>query len=673
MAVWVGKVSELHLGIDTGGTFTDAVLYDPEAKRVVAKAKSLTTRHDLSIGISGAIGGVSEATAFDPARIGFVSLSTTLATNALVEGQGTPAALVMIGFSPADLARGGLGRAVGASPVIFAQGGHDGHGRASDLDLAPLAAFLSTDAARAAHGFAVAAVFAVRNPAHELAACDMIRAATGKPVTMSHELSARLNGPKRALTTLFNARLIPMISALIDAVERSLAARGIAAPLMVVRGDGSLVTAAFARFRPVETILSGPAASVLGARALTGLDRALVSDIGGTTTDVAVLQDGLPRIDPDGALVGGHRTMVEAVAMRTFGLGGDSEVHADERALHAALALGPRRLVPVSLLAAEHGPVVIATLERQCAAAVPPRHAGRFARAVGNGLSAAALGAASESLLQDLADGPKPVETLARSAVTLAALERLSAAGFVQISGFTPTDAAHVIGVQSQWNREAARLAAALFAARRDGRGRAIFKDGDALSAAVLALVTRRSAEAILETAFAEDGLDGPAMVATPLVQRAIDGIDGVASLSVTPDRPVIGLGASAGLHYARLPERLGSEVECPADADVANALGAVVGPVRVSASIAVTSPAPDQFRVAGDAPSVHHSLEPALAAARAGAIAAATRRAALAGAAEPHVELDEKLVIVPVDGSDMFIEATITATATGRPRSARA
>ena len=326
-----------------------------------------TTRHDLAIGISGAIGGLFEHDPVDPKRIGFVSLSTTLATNALVEGQGTPAALVMIGFTEADLQRGGLGTALGQSPVVFCNGGHDGHGRAKPLDLAPLETFLESSAGKAAHGFAVASVFAVRNPAHEIAARDMVIAKTGKPVTLSHELSARLNGPKRALTTLLNARLIPMISGLIAAVERTLQTRHIDAPLMVVRGDGSLVTAAFARERPVETILSGPAASVLGARAMTGLKRALVSDIGGTTTDVAVLEDGLPRIDPDGAMVGGHRTMVEAVAMRTFGLGGDSEVSFDERSLNAKLILGPRRLIPVSLLAHEHGAAIFNVLERQLA------------------------------------------------------------------------------------------------------------------------------------------------------------------------------------------------------------------------------------------------------------------------------------------------------------------
>jgi N-methylhydantoinase A/oxoprolinase/acetone carboxylase beta subunit len=112
----------------------------------------------------------------------------------------------------------------------------------------------------------------------------------------------------------------------VAAAERFLLARGVAAPLMVVRGDGALVSATFAKARPIETILSGPAASLVAAHYMTGRADAVVADVGGTTTHVAVLGGGRPRLCPEGALVGGFRTMVEAVAVHTFGLGGDSEV-----------------------------------------------------------------------------------------------------------------------------------------------------------------------------------------------------------------------------------------------------------------------------------------------------------------------------------------------------------
>src|SRR5690606_37071265 len=150
-------------------------------------------------------------------------------------------------------------------PVLFVPGGHDVHGNAAPLILDDLEAALP-ELAPSVSAFAVCAYFAVRNPAHEVAVAGLIHERTGLPVTASHELSAKLGGPRRALTTLLNARLIAMIDRLVAATEGFLTARGIAAPLMVVRGDGALVSAAFARLRPIETILSGPAASIVGAR-----------------------------------------------------------------------------------------------------------------------------------------------------------------------------------------------------------------------------------------------------------------------------------------------------------------------------------------------------------------------------------------------------------------------
>ena len=334
------------LGVDTGGTYTDAVILDEAADAVIGKAKSLTTRADLATGIGLAVDAALAAAGVQPAQIAMVSLSTTLATNALVEGQGGRVALIFIGFDADDLDRGGLIEALKGDPVVRLAGGHNhAGGEAAALDMAALEQAV-TDLSADVMGFAVASRFATRNPAHEVAVRDLIRRVSGRPVTCSHELSAKLNGPKRALTAVLNARLIGMIDRLVAACERHLQAVGITAPLMVVRGDGALISAAMVRERPIETILSGPAASIVGARWLTGAVNALVSDIGGTTTDVALLRNGLPEIDPEGARVGGLRTMVEAVAMRTSGLGGDSEVHVLATGLTGGLRLGPRRLIP---------------------------------------------------------------------------------------------------------------------------------------------------------------------------------------------------------------------------------------------------------------------------------------------------------------------------------------
>lgn len=536
-------VSPIFLGIDTGGTYTDAVLWSDADGRILAKAKSLTTRHDLAAGISGAVDAVLKASQVAPSAIKLVSMSTTLATNALVEGQGGRAALVMIGFSDAEMSRDGLRAALGNDPVVFCPGGHDVHGNAAPLDLSPLAAALP-ELSKSVSGFAVCGHFATRNPAHELEAAALIRETTHLPVTCSHELTSKLGGPRRALTTLLNARLISMIDRLVAATSGFLNQRGIEAPLMVVRGDGALVSAAFAQGRPIETILSGPAASLVGARHLTGLQDAMVSDIGGTTTDVAVLDQGRPRLDPEGATVGGFRTMVEAVAMRTFGLGGDSEITLEEGALSPRLFLGPRRLVPLSLAGHLHGDAVLRELERQLLASNPGRLDGRFALKTGvPDRLAAGLNPAEAKLFDALTNVPQPVDRLVVSNAQVATLTRLVARGLAHVCGFTPSDAAHVLGRQSNWNAQAARLGAELFARRKDGRGMAIATSIEALCERVLSKVARSSAEVIFETAFAEDGFDGASNVAHDLVQRAIDATRaeaqrGIARLAIVSTAP---------------------------------------------------------------------------------------------------------------------------------------
>jgi N-methylhydantoinase A/oxoprolinase/acetone carboxylase beta subunit len=661
--------SPLFLGIDTGGTYTDAVLWS-EASGVVAKAKALTTRHDLAVGISGAVDAVLEKAAVAPSAIKLVSMSTTLATNALVEGQGGRVALVMIGFAEADLARDGLKAALGHDPVVFCPGGHDVHGNAAALDLSHLEAELPK-LGQTVSGFAVCAYFAVRNPAHEIAARELIRGRTGLPVTASHELSAKLGGPRRALTTLLNARLIAMIDRLIAATEGFLAARGIAAPLMVVRGDGALVSAAFARQRPIETILSGPAASLVGARHMTGLDDAVISDIGGTTTDVAVLDRGRPRLDPQGATVGGFRTMVEAVAMHTFGLGGDSEVALEEGGLDARLKLGPRRLVPLSLAAVAHEAIVIAELERQLRAPNPGRMDGRFAFCTGvPERLAAGLTTAEARLYATISAEPQPLDRLLTSTAQNATLQRLVSRGLVHVSGFTPSDAAHVLGKQDNWNAAAARLGAELFARKRDGRGQPLAASAEEIAGRVLTALTRVSAEVILETAFAEDGLDGAATVAHALVQRAVDAHPGIARLTVALDRPVIGLGASAPLHYAGLPELVGNRSIVPEHTDVANALGAVVGQVRVTAEATVSQPKEGLFRLtSGETVRDFTDEDAALAEAEAGVRAAVAGRAEAAGADTADIDVERDVRTATVEGQRSFIEARIVATAAGRPR----
>lgn len=658
----------LALGIDTGGTFTDAVLIRDEAQ-VVAKAKSLTTRHDLALGIGRAIDAVLQG--HEAGEIGLVSLSTTLATNALVEGQGGRVALISIGFDEADLKRAGLTEALRGDPVIAIAGGHghSGHETAPlDLDALQRGLAAMRDQVGA---FAVAGHFAVRNPAHELAVAEAVRAATGRPVTCSHQLSARLNGPKRAMTAVLNARLIAMIGHLVAAAEKLLLERRIAAPLMVVRGDGALVSAAFARERPIETILSGPAASLVGAGWLTQVADAVVSDIGGTTTDVAVLRQGRPRIDPDGASVGGHRTMVEAVAMRTTGLGGDSEVQVIAQGMSSALVLGPRRRVPVALMAQDWPELVHETLDAQLASERSGEMDGQFVLPVlREGRNLSGLTEREGALIAVLGERVMPRGELIRSRVDIGALDRLVGRGLVQIAGFTPSDAAHVLGLHQGWDRAAADKAARLFARQRGNSGEVIAPDAGAMARMVVAQLTRQTAEILLETALAEDGYEHPEKLARHVLSAAgMARHERTARLLTGLALPLVGLGASAGTYYGAVAERLSTQAILHEHADVANAIGAVVGQVRVTVRLVVTVPSEGRFRVhSPEFPADFTDAETALAAAQAAAGRMAEAQARAAGAGELRLEFSRDMRKATVEGRETLIEAEIAATASGRP-----
>ncbi len=664
------------LGIDTGGTYTDAVLLDTGADGsgadVVAKAKALTTRHDLAIGIADAVNAVLAPSQHSPENIALVSLSTTLATNALVEGHTSRVALIAIGFSPRDLRQAGLDDALGSDPAIILPGGHQTHGaEAMPLDTSSLEEQLD-ELVESVSGFAVAGYFAVRNPAHELAVRDLLLARTSKPVTCSHELSAKLNGPKRALTTVLNARLVPTISNLIAATEKTLQTRKIAAPVMVVRGDGALVSASFATRRPIETILSGPAASLVGAHFLTGHDNAFVNDIGGTTSDIALLENGQPKLNPDGALVGGYRTMVEAVAMHTFGLGGDSEVGLGGSALNPEITLGPRRLVPISLLATGHHSLVHTALDAQLKSVLNGRQDGRFVYRSGSGLDSD-LSSGQRKLYEKITPEPQAIEGLLQGTAQGAALQRLVNRGLVLIAGLTPSDAMHALGQHNEWDEQAAIKALKLFARRRSGSGEAFADDPLELARHIVARVERRSAEVVLETAFQLDGRDAAASLGHELVKDTLDarekGIDQnrLVEFELTLSQPLIGLGASAHQYHPKAAALLATEAVIPEHADVANAIGAVVGQIMVRSDVTISQPAEGRFQVAGiSAPFSEESK--ALDAAHEHARHKVAELARQAGAEIFEIDISQDIKRANVESRDMLIEAKISARATGRP-----
>lgn len=660
------------LGVDTGGTYTDAVLLQDE-DRVLASAKALTTRHDLAVGVGAAVRAVLAEAGIAPGDIGMASLSTTLATNALVEGQGGRVALIMVGFRARDLEAHGLAEALKGDPHVLLAGGHNhAGGEAHPLDEDALRAFLEAQRKQVS-GFAVASQFATRNPAHELRVMALVAELTGRPVSASHQLSAKLNGPKRALTALLNARLIGMIDRLIGRAVDVLGEIGVDAPMMVVRGDGALISAGQARKRPIETILSGPAASIVGARWMTGAQHALVSDIGGTTTDVALLRAGRPAIDPAGARVGPYRTMVEAVAMRTTGLGGDSEVHFISEGLQGGLTLGPRRLLPVSLLAREAPGVVQGALDAQLRSPTVGEHDGRFVRGV-PGQTLEGIAGREATLLERIGEGVHPLGDILRARVEHGALKRLVERGLVQVAGVTPSDASHVLARADAWDGDAAEKALQLFARRRTGAGNPLAEDAETLAQLITDQLTHQTSIALLEAAFAEEeadfGMPADLLARHVLMQRGLGGHRGLVRLETGLQVDVIGLGASAPTYYPAVGKKLGTQMILPEHAGVANAIGAVVGRVTMRETGTVTAPSEGRFRVhLPDGPQDYTEAETAMTALEEVLRKRALDQALAAGAEDIDARATRDVQTAGIEGREVFVEAVITVEAAGRPR----
>ena len=662
----------LVIGLDTGGTYTDAALLDTATGTVRATGKSLTTRDDLSIGVGGAIRRVLEDFDGSAADIGLVSLSTTLATNAVVEGVGGRVGLLMIGFDETSLQRADLARALGQDPVFFINGGHAADGAPqAQLDEAAI-----REAVNATEGevsaYAVAGHFATRNPAHESRTRDLLRDLTGAPVTCSHELSSSLGGPRRALTAVLNARLINLLDRLVAATEGIMADEGLSCQLMVVKGDGSLLESGYARSRPVETVLSGPAASLAGAAFLAGTRTAMVADIGGTTTDIALLQNGAPRLKPDGALVGGWQTMVEAADIRTCGLGGDSEVTPVGRGTTGGLALGPRRAVPLSLLATQW-PEVKDKLAEQLAVAVPMSTDARFVMPLmPNGVPAWLTRSEARLAAKAIEMGPSSVAEIAGTQLALGAVDRLIGRGLLTLATFTPTDALHVTGDFTSFDAEAAMLGAKLIARQKTGIGQPIAETPEELARRTLSELHRRTGLALMDAALAHDGAGEMQATNNPLLANlyrdGTTGKDSLVKLSLELGTGLVALGASAATHYPHVARRMGVELTVPDHAEVAGAVGAAAGSVRQRVMISVTQPSEGRYRVhLPGGPRDLGVMDEALASAREVAGQLAEERARKAGATSVSIEISEDIKLVPLGGGkELFIEALVQATADG-------
>ena len=283
------------------------------------------------------------------------------------------------------------------------------------------------------------------------------------------------------------------------------------------------------------------------------------------------LAEGKPKIDPEGAMVGGLRTMVEAVAMRTFGLGGDSQVHLKRDGLIGELILGPRRVMPVSLLAADHKKIVHDALDSALNSNKINEFAGQFLVPISD--NASELSNKDVIVFNRIKDGPIPMSEAISSRVDLGSISRLLERGIIMHSALTPSDASHVLGNLDAWDASAAQKALLIFGRMRTGSGEILSKDYLELALRIINQLTEQTSEVILETAFGEENIDGRArdLARHVLVKNGLNHLRNIVSLDVAINLPIIGLGASAKTYYGEVGKKLSTKTILPKHGGVAN------------------------------------------------------------------------------------------------------
>lgn len=576
------------IGIDTGGTCTDAILYDFDTGKVLGQNKALTTYDDLTRGILAALDGL------DPVlcrKATVAGLSTTLATNACVEGKFRRTRLLLMGID-----RKGIDRF----------GADYGFTDPDDICYLPCKTTITGqimeepdwDELRAnvrewfadAEGCAVCEIYGMRNGGVlEQKTAEIIREKTGLPVVCASELFSGLSSLERAASAVLNAGLLPITQDFIAAVTRAFRERGIDAEILIVRSDSSLMGLAYSAEHAVETLLSGPAASALGGSALTGLDNAVVVDIGGTTTDVALIENSAPLLADGGIRVGQWKTLVKGLFSTSFALGGDSAIRWDK---DGALTLGPDRIIPLCVLAEQY-PAILPVLRSQVrevpAHTLPLHEFLTLGRADWHHLP---IGESDRRLCRALEKGPLSLQQAADAVGVdkyLLHTGLLEKAGVILRAGLTPTDVMHVRGDYTRYDREAAQLAVQ-FAANslrmlpEEFCGR-IYDD-------VSREVFYGVSQLLLEHSspyFRRHGLDdGMRELLRLQWENRHTGGDSLLHYAFRAPAALVGIGGPVHLFLPEAAKALGAECIIPDCAPTANAVGAVTGRMSASAEAEV-------------------------------------------------------------------------------------
>ncbi len=586
------KDSDGILGIDAGGTFTDLAFLLLSDASVACLAKTPTDHDDLVGTIGRGLDLISKDIHVKEIRA--VNLATTFATNAVVEGKTLASGLVLIGYDEAQIKKAIDNNKFGTDKIILISGGHDTKGNEqAPLDLVSLRASFKK-LKTAVRSIAVSGFFSVRNPSHEIAAKEEILSlCPGMSVTCGHELSSDLDAILRAATASLNAGLIPIVMDLLGSVEQVLKGRGINVPLSVVRGDGSLVSSEWAKSHPIETIVSGPAASAIGAACLGkahGIERgSWVVDIGGTTTDIIYLdKNGDPAISAHGASVGSHRTLIKAIDIFTVGLGGDSRVMYDNK--EDLFEIGPGRVKPLCSAVSENPDL------NGCLGSPKKPGGPKEPIIIIKNRTEPRDGVLESRLGEGLKNGICSREALAEkgylSRIYFSKLEEMQKKGFLDFAGFTPTDALHVLGKLDKWDREASKAGAEIISGQ--------ISSAEKTAAEVYKKFVALAALNIFKKSMLLNGSGSYLTKETErlLTKMLVNDCRKGPSLQLRVNSEIIGIGAPAWAFIKETAELLGEEGNIPPNAEVAGAVGAAVSAFSMKYSVWITPMKGDVFRV---------------------------------------------------------------------------
>jgi N-methylhydantoinase A/oxoprolinase/acetone carboxylase beta subunit len=490
-----------------------------------------------------------------------------------------------VGYDPELISSFNLSARFATPYYYYFSGGHDLYGREKEeLDLPAILDRVS-EIKREVDAIAVSSYFSPLNPEHENRVYEAVSRVCDVPIVLGHQLSTRLGSVERATTAALNASLLAVLQDFVIAVRRAMENREINAPLMMVRGDGTLMSDEFASRTPVETIHSGPAASAIGGRFLARLEDILVLDVGGTTTDLALIEHGEVTVSEEGASVGDYQTAVSAADLFSVALGGDSHITLD-RGKH--IALGPERVVPLAHLAADYPQVArrLRALSRRAWAEASLDWLEYWFLLREPKDESLLESAQAKKLVAFLGSGPKPVpeivahlDVLHVAQIGVGELWRQEVIGK---AGLTPTDLLHVEGRYTPWNSEASELALQVFSHYQ-------FKEPDEVRETVWRQAVEMITHAVISF-LSKQTLTPPGAIRSEgeddigrwFFLNSIYDIHPHLETRFRLREPVVGIGAPASFFLQKVAEALNAQLILPEHHEVANALGAIAGSVMV-------------------------------------------------------------------------------------------